>query len=367
MIGFGDKEMEYIILAINPGSTSTKLGLFLNDKELARVNIPHANDEIEQFDSILQQVPMRKKVIADVIREAGYDIKSLSIVMGRGGMLPPIKTGGYLVNDLMLDLILKEKIPSHASNLGAVLAHSFAQDANVKAYIYDAVSASDFPPIAKITGIPEIRRNSFYHVLNSRAVGIRYAHSIGRRYEDMNLIVAHLGGGITAGAHQKGRIVDSISDDNGPFAPERAGSVPLLEVINMCYGGEYSKQEMFRKVRGMGGLRALLGTSDAREIHSMIESGNEYARLVMDAQAYQIAKGIALMSPALHDGVDTVILTGGLAHYDPLVEKTKEFISWLAPIAVIPGEYEIDALAEGGLRILRGEEAPSELTQADIS
>ena len=353
--------MDYLILAINPGSTSTKVAVYKNDEEVFKENISHPHKEIEKLGSILEQIPMRMKATLDAMDKHGCKLEDLSIVMGRGGMLPPVKVGGYIVNDKMLELIYEEKIPQHASNLGAVLANDIAKKAGVKAYIYDAVSACEFPPVARITGMKEIKRRSFYHVLNCRAVAIRYAESIGKKYEDVNLLITHLGGGITVGAHYKGKIIDSLADDNGPFAPERAGSVPLLDLIDMCYSGKYTKKEMMGKVRGKGGLRSLLGTSDGRKIIKMIEAGDENAILVMEAQAYQIAKGIALMSPALRGDCDAIIVTGGLAFNTFLVEDVKKYIGWLGKLVVMPGEYEMEALALGGLRILRNQETVNKL------
>jgi len=352
--------MSFLILVINPGSTSTKVALFEDEKVVFNENIGHPQQETDQYDSILQQAPMRKKLVLDMLGMHGYSPEQLSVVMGRGGMLPPVKTGGYRVNENMLRLISEDKIPQHASNLGAVLASDIAWPVGIEAYIYDAVSAADFPPVAKITGMREVVRKSFCHVLNSRAVSIRYAESIGKKYEDLNLIVTHLGGGITVGAHQKGKIIDSLSDDNGPFAPERAGSVPLLDVIDLCYSGELTKQEMIKKVRGKGGLRDLLGTSDGREIQKRIDGGDAYATLVMEAQAYQIAKGVALMSPALMGELDAVIVTGGLANSEHLIKDVEKYIGWLAPMVIMPGEFEIEALALGGLRILRNQEGVNE-------
>ena len=353
--------MEHLILAINPGSTSTKVALYKNQEVIFNESITHPQQEMEKFGSILQQAPLRMKTVLDALDKYGYKPGDMSIVMGRGGMLPPVKIGGYKVNDKMLQLIYGEKIPQHAANLGAVLANDIAQSAGIGAYIYDAVSACDFPPVAKITGMKEIERRSFYHVLNCRAVSIRYAESIGKKYEDLNLLVTHLGGGITVGAHRRGKIIDSLADDNGPFAPERAGSVPLLDLIEMCYSGNYSKNEMVRKVRGMGGLRALLGTSDGKEIQKLIEAGDENAVLVMEAQAYQIAKGIALLSPALRGDCDAIIVTGGLAYNTFLVEDVKKYIGWMGKIVEMPGEFEMEALALGGLRILLGQEMVNEL------
>jgi len=353
--------MDYLIFAINPGSTSTKFALYKNETALCNESVEHPHEEIEQFHGLLEQIPFRFAHTLDFLERHGVDARDLSCVMGRGGLLPPVLTGGYKVTQKMLDLILNEQIAPHASNLGAVLASKVAAIGGVDAYIYDAPSANEFPPVATITGMKEVIRKSLCHVLNSRAVSIKYAQSQGKRYEDMNLLVAHLGGGITMSAHQKGRIVESLADDNGPFAPERAGSVPLLDVIDLCYNGQFTKHEMIKKVRGMGGLRALLGTSDGREIARMVESGDEYAALVMEAQAYQIAKGIYLVAPPLAGSIDAIILTGGLANNRFLVKNVEKYVAHMAPVIVIPGELEMEALALGGLRILRGQEAVHEL------
>jgi butyrate kinase len=349
--------MDYIIAAINPGSTSTKIAVYKNEEQVFSESVSHTSQEIEKFDGIMQQVPFRLNIVREVLHAHGFEPEQLSCVMGRGGMLPPVHTGGYLVTDDMLELLLHGDIQQHASNLGGVLAHEIAAPVGIPAYIYDAVSANEFPPIAKITGMKQVQRESFCHVLNSRAAAHKYAAQLGKRYEELKLIVTHLGGGITAGAHCKGRLIDTIADDNGPFAPERAGSLPLLDIIDICYSGVYNRKEMKLKVRGLGGLRDLLGTSDGRKIAEMIANGDEYAALVMQAQAYQIAKGIALLSPALEGDCDAVFLTGGLAHMKSLTDDVKKYVGWIAPFVVMPGEFEMEALCLGGLRILRGEEA----------
>jgi len=352
--------MEHLILAINPGSTSTKVALYKNEEIIFNESITHPHTELEKLDGILAQTPLRMKTVMDLLEKYGYKPEDLSLVMGRGGILPPVEVGGYKINARMLDLINSGNIPQHASNLGATIAYDIATAAGVESYIYDAVSAANFPPVAKITGMKEITRVSLYHTLNCRAVAIHYARSIGKKDKDLNLLIAHLGGGITVGAHKKGEIIDTLGDDNGPFAPERAGSVPLLDLIDLCYSGEYTKKEMKEKVRGRGGLRDLLGTSDVREILKRIDAGDKHAELVMEAQAYQIAKGIALLSPALRGECDAIIITGGLAHSTRLVEDVKKYIDWLGEVVVLPGEYEMEALALGGLRILLGEEEVNE-------
>jgi len=348
--------MEYLILTINPGSTSTKIALFKNETEIFKESLNHPQEVIEAFDGLLDQIPMRKAVVLEALEKHEINPEDLAIVMGRGGLFPPIKTGGYKVNDQMLKMIMNQEIPSHASNLGAVLANEVAKVAGIGAYIYDAESSGDLPEIAKITGLKEIERKGFYHVLNSRRAALRYSQSLGKRYDELNLIVAHLGGGITVGVHEKGKIVDSLSDDNGPFSPERAGGLPALDLIELCYSGKYTKKEMQKKIRGMGGLRDLLGTSDGREISKRMEAGDAQAIQMMKAQAYQVAKGIGLLAPVLKGSCDAIILTGGLAYNESLVSDIKSYISFIAPIIVMPGEYEMEALALGGLRILRQEE-----------
>ena len=353
--------MEYLILAINPGSTSTKIALYKNNQEIFKDSIEHSFQELEKYDSLIEQIPMRKALVLESLDKHGYYPKDLAIVMGRGGLFPPIKTGGYLVNDKMLDLVINEIIPSHASNLGCVLAYEIAQLAGVKAYIYDAVGSGELSDMARITGLVEVTRESLYHVLNSRASAIRYAESINKSYDELNLIVAHLGGGISIGAHQKGIIIDTISDDGGPFSPERAGVINSVSLINLAFSGKYDKKELTKKFRGLGGLRDHLGTSNGKEIAQMVENGDQHAILIMQAQAYQIAKGIGLLSIVLKGDIDAIILTGGLAYNKKLISDIKQYISFLAPIEVLPGEYEMEALALGGLRILNQTEDVHEM------
>jgi len=350
--------MDHLILTINPGSTSTKIALFENEREVFKENLSHSQEVIESFDGLLEQIPMRRSAVIDTLKKHRYRLKDLAIIVGRGGLFPPIKTGGYKVNAKMLNMILNEEIPSHASNLGAVLAHEIASMAgdDIQAYIYDGESSGDLPEIATITGLKEVKRQGLCHVLNSRRIAFRYSESLEKRYEDMNLIIVHLGGGITMSVHEKGKIVDSLSDENGPyFSPERAGTLPSLDLIELCFSGKYTKEDMKRKIRGMGGLRDLIGTSDGREIVKRVESGDEFAIKAMKAQAYQIAKGIGQLTPVLKGDCDAIIFTGGLAYNQALIEDVKSYIAFMAPILVMPGEYEMEALAFGGLRILRGE------------
>lgn len=353
--------MEYKILVINPGSTSTKIALYSDEKEVFNENVVHPQEEIDKLDSLIDEIPMRREHVLQAMERHALKPSALSIVMGRGGLFPPIKSGGYKVNKAMLDLVYSGKLPAHASNLGAVLADEIAKEAGVTAYIYDAESSSDLMEIAKVTGFKEIVRRSFCHVLNMRAVSRWYAQSIGKNYEDINLIVAHVGGGISLSAHKNGLIIDSLSDDNGPFSPERCGNIPAMDMVEICFSGEFTKKEMQKKVRGKGGMRNLLGTSDGKEISQRIEAGDERAALVMEAMAYAIAKGIAHLAPALKGKFDAIIITGGMANSKFLVTKIKEYIDWLGNVEILPGEHEMQALALGGLRIIRDKEPVSEM------
>lgn len=349
--------MGYKQLIINPGSTSTKLALYEDKEKVVQENAEHDAAQMQQFDSIADQIPFRMGIIRDFMARNSIQEKDLSAVMGRGGLVFGLKTGGYEVNDDLCEALVNDRLSQpHASNLGGLLARELARPLGIPAYIYDAVTGGELTEVAKITGIRDIERRSFCHVLNSRAMAIRYAQESGLDYNKLNLIVAHLGGGISASVHAQGRIIDSIGDDDGQFSPERSGSVPSLELIRLCFSGDYTKADMVKKVRGKGGLFAHLGTSDCRVIEKMIKDGDQHADLVFQAQAYQIAKGIGLLSIVLKGKCDAIILTGGVARSQMLTDRIKEYVSFIAPVAVLPGENEMEALALGGLRLLSGEE-----------
>lgn len=351
--------MNYSILAINPGSTSTKIALYENEKLIFFDQTEHSDEDFAWFTDILDQLDFRLEVIHSSLNKHQISLPALSAVVGRGGLLPPVNSGGYLVDGALKNVILSGNLSPHASNLGALLADKIAGPLKIPAYIYDSVSSHEFPEIAMITGIPEYLRHSQCHVLNSKAMGRKVAIQHGKRYEDLNLIVAHLGGGISISVHEKGKIVDAIGDDAGPFSPERTGSLPLLYIVDLCYSGQYTKGEMVRKIRGMGGIKAHLGTHDCRLVEKMISEGNEKAKLIYQAEAYQISKGIAELAPVIKGKVDYIILTGGIAHSKMMTDMVKERVEFIAPVEVMPGEIEMEALAFGALRILRGEENPS--------
>ncbi|NLJ57793.1 MAG: butyrate kinase [Tissierellia bacterium] len=359
--------MNYKILVINPGSTSTKISLFENRSEIFTKNFEHPIEVIEKFENVEEQLQMRKKLVVEFLRERDFNAKDLSAVVARGGMLPPVKPGAYEINDLMVDRVINRPIMEHASNLAAPIAYEIAKEAGVPSYIYDSVMADELTDIARISGMPEIPRTSASHVLNTRAMAIEAAGKRGKKYSELNIIVAHLGGGISMNVHQMGRIVDLISDDEGPFSPERAGRVPCRDLINLCYSGKYDKKTMHRKLRGNGGLRAYLNTLDAREVQDMIVNGNKEAKLVYEAMAYQIAKGIGELATVVKGKVDVIVLTGGIAYSKMLTDWIVERISFIAPVDVLPGENEMEALALGALRVLRGQETVREYEEKELA
>ena len=320
------------LLIINPGSTSTKLALYDGAKKLLQENLEHDAAALQQYHGIGDQVPMRLAVIRDFLDRSGVHPEELAAVIGRGGLVFGLKTGGYLVNeDLCHALVDDDLSQPHASNLGGLLAREIAAPLGIPAYIYDAVTSGELTDVAKITGFVDIERRSFCHVLNSRAMALRYAREHGKHYEELNLIVAHLGGGISASVHRHGEIIDSVGDDDGQFSPERSGCVPSLGLIKLCYSGKYTYEEMIR-------------------------DGDRHADLIFQAQAYQIAKAIGLLSIVLKGDCDAIILTGGVANSKMLTERVEDYVKFIAPVCVMPGENEMEALALGGMRILQGEE-----------
>ncbi|NLY76562.1 MAG: butyrate kinase [Tissierellia bacterium] len=355
--------MSHYILAINPGSTSTKIALYEDEKEVFTKTLNHPVEELEKFDTTMDQYEMRKEAVLSFLEANNFDVKKLSAVVGRGGMLPKVQSGAYLVNDLMLDTLRNRPVMEHASNLAAIIAHEIAVDVGVNAYIYDCARTDELIDIARISGMPDIPRTSTSHVLNTRAMAMKVAKKYGKRYDEMNIVVAHLGGGISVNVHEKGRIVDIISDDEGPFSPERAGRVPCRDLIELCYSGKYDKRTMHRKLRGNGGLKAYLGTTDARDVEKMIEEGDEYAKLVYEAMAYQVAKGIGELATVVNGNVDVIILTGGIAYSDIFTSWIKKRVEFIAPVEIMAGENEMESLAYGILRVLRGEEKAREYTE----
>ncbi len=350
------KSMSFLIFAINPGSTSTKISLYEGDLELFTETIDHDPVELDKFHSIADQYQMRKEIIVKTLEDKGYSINSLDAVVGRGGMLPPVKSGAYEVNNAMVDVLLHRPSAEHASNLGGVIAYEIAKGIGKKAYIYDSVRVDELADIARISGMPDIPRTSTVHALNSRAMAMKAAKERNQSYYDVNCIVAHLGGGISLSVHSKGQMIDIMSDDEGPFSPERSGRVPCKALIDACYSGQYDRRTMHKKLRGNGGLKAYLNTHDARAVEKMIGEGNEEAELVYSAMAYQVAKGIGDLATVVYGNVDFIVLTGGIAYSKMLVKWITDRVSFIADVVVLPGENEMQSLTNGVLRILNGEE-----------
>lgn len=348
----------YRLLIINPGSTSTKIGLFQDDKIVFEETLRHPVEALNKYDKIYDQFEFRKNIIIEALQNNHIEINSIDVVVGRGGLLKPIEGGTYEVNEKMLEDLKIGVLGEHASNLGGILAHEIAKEIQGKAYIVDPVVVDELQDIARISGIKEIERVSIFHALNQKAVARRYAKSIDKKYEDLNLIVVHLGGGISIGAHEKGRVIDvpNALDGEGPFSPERSGGLPVGSLIKLCYSGEYTLNQVKKMIKGNGGLVSYLGTNDAREVTKMIDNGDEYAKLIYHAMAYQVAKEIGSAATVLKGNVDAIILTGGIAYCHMFTEWIEERVSFISDVIIYPGEDELSALAEGGLRVLRGEE-----------
>jgi len=344
------------VLAVNPGSTSTKIAVYDNEQEIFKKTIEHPAEKIDGFHRIIDQFSMREEEIINVLAENGINVREFAAVVGRGGLLPPLKSGAYIVNDRMIETLRSDAISDHASNLGALIAHKIAGEAGIPAYIYDPVSVDELADIARLSGLKEIPRKSFSHVLNSRAMAMKASVNNGKKYSESNIIVAHLGGGITLSVHQKGRMVDIMDDDEGPFSPERSGRVSCKGLVELCYSGKYDKREVLKKLRGTGGLKDYLNTHDAQEVERMIDQGSESARLVYEAMAYQIAKGIGELSTVVKGEVDVIVITGGLAYSKKLTGWIRDRVAFIAPVEIMPGENELESLAHGALRVLKNEE-----------
>ncbi len=353
-------EKAYKILTINPGSTSTKVAVFENDKELFSTTLRHSSEEIGRYKTILDQLDFRRDVILDAIQQSGIALSDLDAVIGRGGLLKPIPSGTYEVNAQMIEDIKERPAGHHASNLGALLATEIATRAGVKAYIADPVVVDELQDVARLTGLPELERQSIFHALNQKAVARVYADKIGKPYEELNLVVAHMGGGISIGAHRKGLVVDvnNALDGEGPFSPERAGTMPALAFAKMCMSGNYTLAEIAKKINGKGGVVAHLDTNDMREVENRYNAGDQKAILVSNAMAYGVGKFIGQMIAVLKGEVDAVILTGGIAYDRNVVGYIKEMIEPMAKVVVMPGENELEALAMNAQRVLEGKLTP---------
>ena len=350
--------MAYKLLIINPGSTSTKIGVYEGEKEILEETLRHSAEEILKYDTIFDQLDFRKEVILKVLKEKGIDINELDAVVGRGGMLKPIEGGTYEVNEAMVeDLKIGAQGP-HASNLGGILSNEIAKEIGKRAFIVDPVVVDEMEDVARLSGVPELPRKSKFHALNQKAVAKRYAKEHNTSYEDVNLIVVHMGGGVSVGAHRKGRVIDvnNALDGDGPFSPERAGGVPSGELLEMCFSGKYSKEEVYKKLVGKGGFVAYANTNDARDLIKLSQEGDEKGSLIFNAFIYQIAKEIGSMAVVLDGEVDAIVLTGGIAYSDYVTNAINKKVKWIAPMVVYGGEDELLALAQGAIRVLDGVE-----------
>lgn len=347
------------ILVINPGGTSTKISVFEGKDEVLKKNISHTQEELNDFKTVFGQYEYRKKLIIKELEENQHNIETFDAVVGRGGLMKPISGGVYAINDQMIEDLRNAINGEHASNLGAVLARNIGDEIGVKSFVVDPVSVDEMQEIARITGISDITKVGWFHTLNHKAVCRKVASEIGKKYEECNFIVAHLGSGISIAAHNKGKMIDgSGGRSDGPFSPERSGGILTYPLIELCYSGKYSKDEMVNKVSNIGGMYDYLGTKDMIEIEERVQNGDVEAKLIMEAFVYQVAKEIALYGASLYGKIDRIILTGGIAYSEYVVTKVTERVSYLSAVEVIPGEMEMEALALGALRVLNNEEVP---------
>jgi butyrate kinase len=347
------------ILVINPGGGSTKVAVCEDDNCVLSRNIPHPHDELARFDDVFSQREYREKAIEDFLEKEGVNLASLDAVVGRGGALKPLESGTYLVSKILVDDIKAGKVQAqHASNLGALIAYDIAESIGKPAFMVDPVSVDEFIPEARVSGLPGISRRSLAHPLNAKMVARKAAKEMGSTYLDTNLIVAHLGTGISVSAHQRGRIIDvNNPNDEGPFSSQRAGGVPATQLVDLCYSGEFTRVEMFTELTTHGGLKAYLGTDDLAEAVERARGGDKEASLIIRAMAYQIAKEVGACAAVLKGRVNAIVFTGGKAHSDYLVGLIRERVGFITEnIFVYPGEHEMESLAMGALRVLRGEE-----------
>lgn len=344
-----------LVLVINPGSTSTKVALFKGEENIVQTNLMHMTEELAKYEKITDQFDYRKDMILDWMKEQGHAPESLKAVVGRGGLLRPMPSGTYSVTEPMIEDLRIGIQGEHASNLGGIIAKSIGDIQGIPAYIADPVAVDEFEPIARISGMPEIQRKSLLHALNVRAIAIGVAEEMGKKLEDVNFVVAHLGGGISVVPMKAGKMIDANNaNEMGPFSPERVGGLPVGDVAKMCFTGQYTFNELKTKMRGKGGLVAYLGTNDAREVMKMIENGDQNAKLVFDALAYQVSKEIGAMATVLQGKIDAIILTGGVAYSKYLTDYVTEHVGFMAPVIIKPGEDEMTALNLGALRVLNG-------------
>lgn len=347
------------LLVINPGSTSTKIGVFEDDTAVLVETLRHSAAEVGVFAKIVDQFEFRKAAIIDVLERDAVDPSSLDGVVGRGGLLRPLPSGTYAVNAAMIAEVMTPSRDEHASNLGCLIAGAIAEELDIPAFIVDPVCVDELQPLARLSGIPEIERASIFHALNQKAVARRFARTRSRLYQELNLIVVHMGSGISVGVHAEGRVIDvnNALNGDGPYSPERSGGLPVGELVRLCFSGRFTEAELLRRIAGGGGVMAYLGTNNMTEVQTRAREGNETARMIFEGFAYQTAKEIGAAATVLNGAVDQIILTGGVAYCQDLTALIISRVSFIAPVTIYPGEDELLALAEGALRVLNGEEA----------
>ena len=354
------------MLVINVGSTSTKVAYFRDSTVECSGNIVYGVEDLSRFSSLEEQLPLRERDVLNFLMENNIDAQELNMVVSRGGLGKPGPAGAYIINEIMRKDLLEGKYGKHASALGPAMALKFSQKYGIPAIIVDPPSTDEFEPLARISGLPDIERKSAFHALNQKMAARKYAAEVGKKYKDINVVVAHLGGGVTIGAHKKGRVIDCTHGlSEGPFTPERAGAMPTMDLIDLACSGKLDKKHLQGRLTCQGGLAAYLGTTDARDVQNMIKDGNEKAKLTFEAMAYQISKDIGAMAVVLKGHIDGIIITGGLAQSKILADWIIERVGFLAPVFVYPGEDEMTALAGGGLRVLRNEEKMKIYEQED--
>ena len=360
--------MAYNILAINPGSTSTKIAIFEDEKQVSEVTLDNPASEMAKFAKTIDQLDFRYGVIMNYLKEQNYDVHKLDACVGRGGYLHPIEAGTYTVNDAIVHDLTIALHGDHAANLGGLLARKIADPLGIPSYIVDPTAVDELQDVARISGMPDITRRAKVHALNMRAVTREYAKSQGKKFNEVNVVVAHMGGGCTTGCFRKGRMIDMYNglDGDGAFAPTRSGGVPVGDLIRLCYSGKYpTVDDMMKRAVGDAGMVAYLGTADMREVDKMIANGDKKAALIKEAFIYQHSKDIAALAAVLKGDVDAIILTGGIAHGQDVVDGIKSYVGWIAPVVAYPGEREMIALAQGALRVLTGEEEAKEYKEME--
>lgn len=360
--------MAYKVMAINPGSTSTKIAIFFGKECVFSENIRHDADTLKTFKEIPDQFDYRRNLIEESVSKAGFNLADMSAFVGRGGGLVSMLGGTYSVNDIMYRHAKECFSAKHPATLGPQLSRYFANKYGVQAFVVNPPDVDEFSDLARVTGIKGVYRESRIHALNQKEIALRYAENIGKKYEELNLIICHIGGGISITAHKKGRMVDSndIVNGDGPMAPTRSGSVSVNQIGKICFDGHHSFKDVNALASKAGGLTDLLGTSDCREVVSMIEHGSKYAKICYDAMIYQCGKYIGSMAAVLNGKVDAIIFTGGVSYDKYVTDELTKMCSFIAPVSVMAGEYEMEALAYGALRVLEGKEKALEYTGVPV-